>query len=111
MPQPLDSRRTARLERVADVDLSRAGVRADVVVDGAVSADGRRVTIRTYGSALEYDVPEGAALASIWGQTPRVARLNDGPQGEGLTYRADGAALMSIGEDTPAHLFQTPWQC
>ena len=44
-----------------------------------VSADARLVTIRTYGSALEYDVPPGAPLASIWGQTPRVARLDDGP--------------------------------
>ena len=76
-----------------------------------MAADGRRVTVRTYGSALEYDVPDGAPLASIWEQMPRVARLDDGPQAEGITYRANGQALISIGESTPAHLFETPRQC
>jgi len=69
------------------------------------------VTIRTYGSALEYDVPPGAPLASIWEQMPRVARLDDGPQGEGITYRADAGALITIGESTPAVLYETPRQC
>ena len=111
VPTPLDSRRTVRMERVTEVDLARAGVKIDVVVDATVSADARRVTIRTYGNLLEYDVPVGATLASIWGQTPRLARMEDGPQAEGIAYRSDGSALISIGEDTPAHLFETRWQC
>lgn len=111
VPQPLDGRRTVKLERVAEVDMSRVGVKIDVVTDATVSADAGRVTIRTYGSALEYDVPPGAALASIWEQLPRVSRLDDGPQAEGITYRADGGALISIGESTPANLFETAWQC
>jgi len=111
VPQPLDARRTTRLERVAEVDMGRVGVKIDVVTDATVSADARRVTIRTYGSALEYDVSPGAQLTSIWDQTPRVSRLDDGPQGEGITYRAHGGALISIGESTPANLFETPWQC
>jgi hypothetical protein len=111
VPLPLDSRRTARAEQVADVDLGRFGVKADVVVDATVSNDSRRVTIRTYGSALEYNVPAGAPLASIWEQTPRVAQLEDGPQGESITYRSDGGALISIGEGVPAQLFETPRAC
>jgi hypothetical protein len=111
LPLPLDSRRTVTLERIADLDLARFGVRADVVTDAAVSPDGRRVTVRTYGSGLEYDVPEGAPLASIWGQTPRVFRIDDPPQGEGISYRTDGSALLSIGEGLPAYLYLTPWAC
>jgi hypothetical protein len=111
VPQPLDARRTVKLERIADVDMARTGVKLDVVTDATVSSDARRVTIRTYGSALEYDVPVGAPLASIWEQMPRVGRLDDGPQGEGITYRADNGALITIGESTPANLFETPWQC
>jgi hypothetical protein len=111
VPLPVDVRRTVKVERVAEVDMGRVGVKIDVVTDATVAADGRRVTVRTYGSALEYDVPDGAPLASIWEQIPLVARLDDGPQAEGITYRANGQALISIGESTPAHLFETPWQC
>ena len=111
VPLPLDDRRTARLERVTEVDMARAGVKIDVVTDTTVAPDARRVTIRTYGSALEYEVPPGAALASIWEQMPRVARLDDGPQGEGISYRSDGRALITIGESTPAYLYETARQC
>jgi hypothetical protein len=111
VPLPLDSRRTVRMERVAEVDMARAGVKIDVVDDGAVSADASRVTIRTYGSVLEYGVPAGATLASIWEQAPLVARLNDGPQGEGITYRLNGDALISIGESSPTYLYETARQC
>jgi hypothetical protein len=111
VPLPVDVRRTVKVERVAEVDMGRVGVKIDVVTDATVAADGRRVTVRTYGSALEYDVMDGAPLASIWEQMPRVARLDDGPQAEGITYRANGQALVSIGESIPTHLFETPWQC
>ncbi len=82
-----------------------------VVTDASVSPDGRRVTVRTYGSALEYDLPDGAPLTGIWKQAPRVARLDDGPKGEGITYRADGWAVMTIGENSIATLFQTALEC
>jgi hypothetical protein len=111
VPLPLDARKTVKMDRLAEVDMARVGVKIDVVTDATVSADGRLVTIRTYGSALEYDVPPGAPLASIWEQTPRVARLDDGSQGEGITYRADAGALITIGENTPAFLYETPRQC
>lgn len=111
VPMPLDSRRTVRMEEVAKLDLARAGVRTDVVNDATVTVDARRVTLRTYGSGLEYDVPAGAPLASIWGQTPRVFRIQDPPQGEGISYRLDGNALLTIGEDSPTFLWLTPRQC
>ena len=111
LPLPLEARKTVKLERLAEVDMARVGVKIDVVTDATVSADARLVTLRTYTSALEYDVPPGAPLASVWGQTPRVARLDDGPQGEGITYRADAGALITIGEITPAVLYETPRQC
>ena len=111
VPLPLDARRTVRMERLTEVDMARVGVKIDVVTDATVSADARLVTIRTYGNALEYDVPPGAPLASIWEQMPRVARLDDGPQGEGITYRADAGALITIGESTPTYLYETPRSC
>jgi hypothetical protein len=110
VPLPLDSRRTARLERIAEIDYGRVGVRLDLVTDATVSVDGRLVTVRTYGSGLEWDVPPGAPLASIWGQTPRVFKIEDPPQGEGITYRLDRTSLLTIGEEQPA-VWQTPRQC
>jgi hypothetical protein len=111
VPLPLDERRTVRMERVAEVDMSRFGIKIDLLTDATVSADVLHVTIRTYSNALEYDVPSGAALASIWNQTPRVARLEDGPQGEGISYRLDGRALISIGESNPTYLYETVRGC
>jgi hypothetical protein len=86
-------------------------VKIDVVTDATVSADARRVAIRTYSRAREYDGPPGAALASIWEQTPRYLRIDDPPQGEGISYRADGKALVTIGESSPTYLNEIPWQC
>jgi hypothetical protein len=111
VPQPLDPKNTMKLEKVADLDISQAGIKSDVIDDGTVAADASRVTIRTYGSALEYDVPQGASLASIWDQIPRLLKITDPPQGEGITYRLDGKSLISIGEDTPTFLWQTARQC
>lgn len=111
VPVPLDGRRVNRMEKVGDVDLAPHGGKADLLTDGAVSADARRVMIRTYGSAFEYDVPPGAALATIWNQPPRASKMDDGPQGESITYRADGSAVISIGEGSPARLYLTPRGC
>jgi hypothetical protein len=111
VPTPLDNRRTTKLEQVTKLDLARAGVKTDVVDDATISPDARRVTIRTYGSGLEYDVPVGAQLASIWGQTPRLFKIQDPPQGEGISYRLDSSALLTIGEDSPTYLWLIPRQC
>jgi hypothetical protein len=111
VPTPLEERRTTKLEQVAKLDLSRAGVKTDVIDDGTVSSDARRLTIRTYGSGLEYDVPAGAPLASVWSQTPRAFKIQDPPQGEGISYRLDSSALLTIGEDSPTYLWLIPRQC
>jgi len=112
MPTPLDSGTTVTLEQVGAITVSGgAGEQAKLVTDGTVAPDGQHVTIRTYTSALEFEIPVGAPLASIGGQPPRVIPLDDGKKGEGLTYRLDGNALISIGEGTRTQLFETPREC
>jgi hypothetical protein len=111
VPMPLSAGQTARLEQVARLDLSILRARGELVTDATITPDARRVAVRTNTSALEFDVADGEPLENIWSRTPRVARLDDGPQGEGMTYRVDGQALMTTGEDTPAELFITPLQC
>jgi hypothetical protein len=110
MPTPLDSQRVAMLEQVGTIDVSGLAANGDLVTDASVAPDARRVIVRTYSSALEYDVADGAPLASIWDQSPRIIPLDDGAKGEGVTYRVDGGALITIGEGS-AELFETPRQC
>ncbi|SDS74695.1 hypothetical protein [Actinoplanes derwentensis] len=74
-----------------------------VVTGGAVSADGRRIALRTYADAFEFDVPEGQTDAeglvkTISGGTARTVALPDEPQGESIAYSADGSALLTISE-------------
>src|SRR5207237_627006 len=78
MPQPLNAGQTARLEAIAELDLRFLGPLVSAVTDAAVAPDARRVVLRTYYYALEYELPEGESLASIWGQSPRIFTLDDG---------------------------------
>jgi hypothetical protein len=111
MPMPLDSKRTARLEQVGRIDTPTQRGLGAAVTDAAISPDGRRVAVRTYSNVLEFDLAESESPEVVVARTPSVYRLDDAPQGEGITYRADGGALMTIGESTPAVLYETPWGC
>ncbi|MEU4336343.1 hypothetical protein AB0F59_17220 [Micromonospora lupini] len=75
------------------------------VVTGAANApDGRRVVLRSYADAFEYDVAGGDVVAALTGGTPRVTPLPDEPQGESITYSRDGRSLLTVSEsaDQPA---------
>jgi hypothetical protein len=111
LPRLPKSGGVSRLERVAGLDVSALGSPGDLVTDASISPDGHRVAVRTYTSVLEYDLADGAALASIWSQTPRISRLDDGPKGEGITYRTDGPAVMTIGEGSPAAVYEARRTC
>ena len=89
------------------------GVSDGQITDGAISSDGTRVVLRTYASALVYDLVEGEPLASIVEKEPRVYPLGDGPKGEGISFRLDSEDLLTIGEakTTAATLYETAWHC
>ncbi|MEN3608722.1 hypothetical protein AAH979_04170 [Plantactinospora sp. ZYX-F-223] len=69
-----------------------------LVTGGAVAPDGRRVVLRTYADALEFDVTDGDVVRAVTGGTPRVVPLPDEPQGETVTYAPDGTALLTLSE-------------
>jgi hypothetical protein len=83
-----------------------------VITGGAVSPDGRHATLRTYADAFEYDVPAGGDLVrAITDGTPRTVALPDEPQGESIAYSADGAALLTVSEESgkrPVELLRYP---
>lgn len=69
------------------------------VITGAASApDGRRVVLRSYADAFEYDVPDGDVVAALTSGTARITPLPDEPQGESITYSRDGRSLLTVSE-------------
>jgi hypothetical protein len=108
---PLKPRSTTPMRRAGSFGIPVTGTdnpfgfRGRLVVTGAaMSADGRRVAIRTYADAFEVDVaaPETAAgvVQAISEGDPRRIALPDEPQGESIAYTADGAALLTVSEVT-----------
>lgn len=75
-----------------------------VVTGAATAPDGRRVVLRTYADAFEFDVPDGDVVAALTTGTPRVVALPDEPQGESVCYSRDGRFLFTVSEtaDQPA---------
>jgi hypothetical protein len=69
-----------------------------VTVTGAAAApDGKRVVLRTYADAFEWDVSGDIVQALTTGE-PRVTPLPDEPWGEAITYSADGANFLTVSE-------------
>ncbi|WFE92904.1 hypothetical protein [Micromonospora sp. WMMD987] len=69
-----------------------------LVTGGATAPDGRRVVLRTYADAFEFDVTDGDVVAALTGGTPRVVPLPDEPQGESVSYSRDGRSLLTVSE-------------
>jgi hypothetical protein len=111
LPLPLESQHTVALELAGTIDARSLGSLSGQITDAAISPDGRQVVLRTPTRALVYDAWNDVPLARVWNQEPGVYRLNDGPKGEGITYRFNSLDLITIGEGTSPLLYQTIWQC
>ncbi|WP_433350347.1 hypothetical protein [Micromonospora sp. CA-111912] len=101
----LRSGATVPLTRVGQVRLPSTRTRNPfsflgraVVTGGATAPDGRRVVLRTYADAFEFDVSGGDVVAALTTGTPRVVPLPDEPQGESVTYSRDGRSLLTVSE-------------
>jgi hypothetical protein len=70
-----------------------------LVTGGATSPDGKRVVLRTYADAIEWDVPDGDVVKAITTGKPRtLTPLPNEVQGEAITYSADGASFLTISD-------------
>jgi hypothetical protein len=93
-PRELRSGATHRLERVGTPRGSRNTTASERITDGAVSADGQWVVLRTRQSLAFYRAT--ALLAGIWGELGRVDLRSLGEaQGEGVAMAADGSIYVS----------------
>ena len=72
---------------------------ATVLVTGAALAPGgRQVVLRTYTDAYEWDVRGGDVTGALTGGPPRRTALPGEPQGESISFTADGTAYLTVSE-------------
>ncbi|MCM0677239.1 hypothetical protein NCC78_21480 [Micromonospora phytophila] len=96
---------TVPLARVGQVRLPASttsnpfgGLGQTSVTGAATAPDGRRVVLRTYADAFEFDVVDGDVLTALTSGRPRMTALPDEPQGESITYGRDGRSLLTVSE-------------
>ncbi|WBB70016.1 hypothetical protein [Micromonospora sp. WMMD812] len=96
---------TVPLARVGQVRLPATttsnpfgGLGRTAVTGAATAPDGRRVVLRTYADAFEFEVTAGDVVAALTGGTPRITPLPDEPQGESIAYHRDGRSVLTVSE-------------
>ncbi|GEM_PF-629111 len=92
------------LEKVGDFTPQKTGtanqmgvVGQSLVTGAAKSPDGKSVVIRTRSDAYEFTVGEdGDVVKAIIEGKPVITRLPNEPQGEAISYSADGSKFLTI---------------
>lgn len=92
----------ATLERVGELALPGIGPAKTITAD-TVSADTRRVALRTPFLAYEWTLGEGEAVATGLTRRPRAVALPPTPRGEAIAYGGDGELLVTS-EGSPCPL-------
>ncbi|MGY1745651.1 hypothetical protein [Blastococcus sp. SYSU D00695] len=106
---------TVGLVEVASVDLTLTGTpggpvgRAGqlLVTGGAVASDGHAIALRTYTDAYVWPLAGSDVPAALAAEPVRVA-LPDSPQGEAISFSADGTSLVVASEGLPSDVTVVP---
>jgi hypothetical protein len=112
---PLVDGGTVGLGKVSTVNLTLTGTpggpvgRAGqlLVTGGAVSPDGTHLAVRTYTDAYVWALTGSDVVGALATEPVRVA-LPDSPQGEAISFTADGGALVIASEGTPTDVTVVP---
>jgi hypothetical protein len=78
-----------------------------LVTGGAVSADGRRIALRTYTDAYVWPLAGSDVVGALSGSPVRVP-LPDSPQGEAIAFAANNGDLLVSSEGLPATVTLVP---
>ncbi len=82
---------------------------ARMVTGADITADGRRLAVRTYVGGWEWSLAtrtKAADFARLIATAPQALTLAAEPQGEAICYTPDGAALLTISEGSPTVLYE-----
>ncbi len=102
---PLRTDVTIKLVRVAELNVP--SIFGGIVTGGAISPNGQRVALCDYLQGYEAVLPDNSvSFSSIWQQPLKSFALGDRKQGEAITYRLDGWALLATSEGLPSPLIQ-----
>jgi hypothetical protein len=78
-----------------------------IITGGAISPDGQRVALCDLFQGYEFVLPKANAnFNEIWKQPLTTVWLGKRKQGEAITYRLDGKALLATSEGRPTPLIQ-----
>ncbi|MFY1669312.1 hypothetical protein ACN27G_05055 [Plantactinospora sp. WMMB334] len=92
------------LEKAGEIALPKSstanpfGGAGRVTITGAArSPDGKRVALRTYADAFEWDVEGDDVVKSLTTGKPRMTALAD-PFGEAISYTPDGKSFLTVSD-------------
>ncbi|RKR90902.1 hypothetical protein BDK92_5286 [Micromonospora pisi] len=68
-----------------------------MVTGAATSPDGKRIVLRTYADAFEWDVPDGDIVKALTTSKPRMTPLADA-FGEAIAYTPDGKSFVTVSD-------------
>lgn len=102
---PLATNRKVTLARIGTLEVP--SLLGGIITGGAISPDGRRVAFCDYMQGYEAVLPDAkATFSAIWKQPLHSFGLGNRKQGEAITYRLDGKALLATSEGSPMPLFE-----
>jgi hypothetical protein len=104
-PAPLEFGKVMTLTRLGEIRVP--SLFGGVVTGGSISPDGRHVALCDYFQGYELVLPANAAsFDDIWKERMMGFDLGKRKQGEGITYRLDGKALLATSEGQHAAVIQ-----
>jgi hypothetical protein len=102
---PLAAGGTVTLRHLGELDIP--SMFGGIITDGAISPDGTRVVLCDYLRGYELVLGNSPGdFNAIWKQAFSTIDLGSRKQGEAITYRLDGRALLATSEGLPAPLLQ-----
>jgi hypothetical protein len=104
-PAPLIPGKLFTMKRIGDIKVP--SLIGGALTGGSISPDGRRVALCDYLQGYEAVLPRlSKNFDDVWKQTFTAFRLGQREQGEAITYRADGKALLATSEGKSPPLIQ-----
>jgi hypothetical protein len=102
---PLTSGKLITMKRIGEIRV--ASIFGGVITGGNISPDGRSVALCDYFQGYEMTLPARSRnFDDIWKQKMTGFDLGKRKQGESITYRLDGNALLATSEGKQPDLFQ-----